>query len=287
MNVVLVLGGGGAKSMAHAGAWKALRELNAGIVHIIGTSMGAVMGAAFSAGQTAEQVVETARNLTSEDVASLDLLSLAKGVFAQSILKPAALRRTIGRLVAARRFADLSTPLTVTTTDLDSGELVLFGTNGADAPLVDALYASCALPLYFPPARIGGRRLADGGLRAVVPVEIAATMPADLVVAVDVGPGFDEPLPTAPARSRSLPPLIRAHGEAIRVMMAAQTERVIKEWPRGGARLVMVRAVAEREATFAVGQADRYFRAGYEATKQALESSLQLTGNAKARRTDA
>jgi NTE family protein len=275
MRVVLVLGGGGAKSMAHAGAWKALRETDAQVVQIVGTSMGAVMGAAFASGLSAEQVLEIARSLTSDDVASLDLLSLAKGVFAQSILKPAALRRTIARLVPAQRFADLALPLTVTTTDVDSGELVLFGANGGDAPLIDVLYASCALPLYFPAAIISGRRLADGGLRAVVPLAAAANTPADVALAVDVGPGFDEALPTAPARSRSLPPLIRAHGEAIRVMMAAQTERAIQEWPRGAARLLMVRAVAEREATFAVGQADRYFRAGYEATRKVLESSLQ------------
>ena len=66
------------------------------------------------------------------------------------------------------------------------------------------------------------------------------------------------------------PPLIRAHGEAIRIMMAAQTERAIADWPTDAPKLVVVRAVAEREATFAVGAGDRYLRAGYDATKRAL-----------------
>ena len=64
--------------------------------------------------------------------------------------------------------------------------------------------------------------------------------------------------------------MIRAHGEAIRVMMAAQVERQIADWPPQAAKLVVVRPVAEREATFAVAAAGRYLEAGYRATKQAL-----------------
>jgi NTE family protein len=271
MRVVLVLGGGGAKAIAHVGAWTALRELGADIVHIVGTSMGAVIGAALAAGSTAEQMMQVAGSLKRKDVASLDLLALVKGVFATSILKSAALRRTIARFVSAQTFAELRIPLTVTATDIDSGELVLFGARGRDAPLQAVLCASCALPLYFPPTTIDGRSFADGGLRAVLPLSAATAIPADLVVAVDVGSGFDEPMPPATARSRLLPPrLIRAHDDAIRIMMAAQTQQAIKHWPHTARRLVVVRAVAEREATFALGQADRYFRAGYDATKQAL-----------------
>ncbi len=272
-----MLGGGGAKALAHAGAWQALQEHGATVTHIVGTSMGAVIGAALAAGATPAQVVSGAESLTPRDVASLDLLALVKGVFASNLLKAATLKRTIARLVPATQFEELKVPFTVTATDLDSGELVLFGTSPGPHPqegvsLVDALYASCALPLYFPPAVIGGRRLADGGLRAVLPLEPAARIPADLVVAVHVGPGFDEPLPPPTAAARLFPPaLIRAHGEAIRVMMAAQSETAIAEWPASAPRLVVVRAVAEREATFAVGQTERYFSAGYEKTKREMQ----------------
>src|SRR2546426_11578762 len=70
----------------------------------------------------------------------------------------------------------------------------------------------------------------------------------------------------------AIPALIRAHGEAERIMMAAQAEQAIAEWPRDAAKLVVVRPVAEREATFAVQEMDRYLRAGYDATKRALET---------------
>src|SRR5206468_1541893 len=153
------------------------------------------------------------------------------GVFARSLFPATPLRRAVERLVRARRFEYLKSPLTVTATDLDSGELVLFK---GGMELHDALYASCALPLYFPPFELDGRRLADGGLRAVLPLDPAKAIPADLVVAVNVGPGFDEALPPPTAASRPIPPLVRAHGEAIRIMMAAQAERALRGWPKDG-----------------------------------------------------
>ncbi len=201
--VVAVFGGGGAKSLAHAGAWKALLEAGLRPFHIVGTSMGAVMGAAFAAGSSYDRLVGIALSLHRSDFAALDAWALAKGVFARSTLKPEPLKRSIARLVPATRFAEMQIPFTVTTTDLDSGELVLFGALGQDGPLIDVLYASCALPLYFPPQTIGGRRLGEGGLRAVLGLDAARRVPADLVVAVDVGPGFDEP--PAWRRRRSAP----------------------------------------------------------------------------------
>lgn len=227
--------------------------------------MGAVVGAALAAGVPFEDVRRRALSLRRKDIAPFDPLALIKGMFARSLFPASALRHTIERLVPAKRFEHLKTPLTVTATDLDSGDLVLFK-GGMD--LHDALYASCALPLYFPPLELGGRRYADGGLRAVLPLDAARAIPADLVVAVNVGPGFDEPLP--PVRQSAIPPLVRAHGEAIRVMMAAQAEPAVADWPTDGPRLVYVRAVAEREATFAVDRLEQYVEAGYQSTKKAI-----------------
>src|SRR5438876_11298066 len=124
MRVVAVFGGGGAKSLAHAGAWKALGEGGITPSHIVGTSMGAVVGAAFAAGSTYERFVEMARSLGPKDVAALDRFALVKGVFAANIFKPAPLQKSIARPVPATRFAQLEIPLTVTATDVDSGALV-------------------------------------------------------------------------------------------------------------------------------------------------------------------
>ena len=271
-SAIAVFGGGGAKSVAHVGAARALSEAGITPSHYVGTSFGAVMAAALASGTTPDALTDQLLHPSTRPVVSLDYVSLVKGFFADHLLKPGPLRELIARLVPARRFESLRVPLRVTATDLDSGELVVFGDDHAD--LHDALYASCALPLYYPPAELGGRRLADGGLRAVLPLEPARSIPADLVVAVHVGPGFDEgPPPTSTTLHRLLPPpLVRAHGSSERIMMAAQVERTIAEWPKQGARLVVVRPVKEREATFAVQNVKRYIDAGYAATRAALTS---------------
>jgi len=282
--VVLVLSGGGAKALAHAGAFRALEQANLVPSHIIATSMGAVVGAALAAGMPFDQVRRRAMGIRRKDVAPFDPLVLVMGLFARSLFPAAALRRAIARLVPKTHFEYLKIPLTVTATDLDSGELLLLGgPERRDIELADALYASCALPLYFPPLEADGRRLGDGGLRAVLPLGPAREVvtDADLFVAVHVGPGFDErgPMtngderqpssPDAPVPAR-IPRVVRTHGEAIRIMMAEQAERSLADWPKDGPRLVYVRPVAEREATFAVERVQEYVEMGYQATKKAL-----------------
>jgi len=259
--------------------------------HIVATSMGAVIGAALCAGMPFDQVRRRAMGVRRKDIAPLDPLALVMGLFARSLFPAAALRRAIAYIVPKTRFEYLKTPLTVTATDLDSGELLLLGGGGGggggpergrDIELADALYASCALPLYFPPLEANGRRLGDGGLRAVLPLGPAREVvkDADLFIAVDVGPGFDErggpstngdqpQSPDGPVPAR-IPRVVRAHGEAIRIMMAEQTERTLADWPKDGPRLVYVRAVAEREATFAIERVQEYVEMGYQATKKAL-----------------
>jgi NTE family protein len=278
--VVLVLSGGGAKALAHAGAFRALEQANLLPSQVFATSMGAVVGAALCAGLPFDQVRRRAMGIRRKDVAPFDPLVLVLGLFARSLFPASALRRAIATIVPRPRFEYMKTPLTVTATDLDSGELLLLG-GGGDIELDDALYASCALPLYFPPFEQGGRRLGDGGLRAVLPLEPARqrVKDADLFVAVDVGPGFDERGPStngdqpqppdAPVPAR-IPRVVRTHGEAMRIMMAEQTERALADWPKDGPRLVYVRAVAEREATFAVERIQEYVEMGYQATKKAL-----------------
>ena len=272
MRVVAVFGGGGAKAAAHIGAQRALIEAGLAPGHIVGTSFGAVIGAAFAAGATPDSLTASLASGSSGPIAPIDILSLFKGVYADHLIKPEPLRALIARLVPVTRFSEFPIPLSVVSTDLGSGEMVVFGAGGrGEVGVRDALYASCALPLYYSPAQIDGHRFADGGLRAVLPLEAAARIPADLVVAVHVGPGFDEqPPPASAAPARLLPPLIRAHGESERIMMAAQVERTIAAWPPTGAKLILVRPVKEREATFAEHNVSRYITAGYQATRASL-----------------
>ncbi|MGH7659129.1 MAG: patatin-like phospholipase family protein, partial [Gemmatimonadales bacterium] len=192
MNVVAVFGGGGAKAAAQVGAHRALIESGLQPREYIGTSLGGVVAACFAAGMDPDTILRKIHGITREEVAIPRRFLAVRGLFVRSLLRPRPLRDAFERLIEARTFDELTFPLTVTAVDLDTGELVLFGRRGRKVGLIDALMATTALPLYYPPVRIGGREYLDGGLRAVLPLEVAVGIDADVVAAVNVGPGSDE-----------------------------------------------------------------------------------------------
>jgi NTE family protein len=265
----VVMSGGGAKTAAHLGACRALKEAGFEPTWFVGTSMGAVVAAGLASGVGGDELLERFAVVGPRGVVR-DPLTPVAGLFLRSLLKPAPLRAAIEALVPVRRFSDLSLPLTVTAVDLDTGELVLFGAGATNAPLIDVLCASCALPLYYPPVELNGRRYGDGGLRAVMPLEPAAELDVELVLAVDVGPGFDLPPPADPART---PPMVRAHDDAIGILMAANTASQLAMWRTQSDRppLVYVRPRVERNATFRVDRVRAYASEGRRATREALE----------------
>ena len=84
-------------------------------------------------------------------------------------------------------FAELPKRLLVNTVDLHRGARVVWGLPGLeDFSVREAVYASCALPGFFPPGRVGERTCIDGGVVDNLPVSVASHF-ADLVIAVDVG----------------------------------------------------------------------------------------------------
>lgn len=265
----LVLSGGGAKTAAHLGACRALKEAGFEPAWYVGTSMGAVVAAGLASGVGNDELLDRMVEAGPRGVVRNPFTPVA-GLFLRSLLKTAPLRRAIETMIPARRFSDLSVPLTVTAVDLDTGELVLFGSGAVNAPLVDALCASCALPVYYPPVILNGRRFGDGGLRAVVPLEPAAGLEVELVLAVDVGPGFDLFLPAERPR---IPPLVRAHDDAVGILMAANTESQLALWRADPNRppLVYVRPRVEPHTTFRVDRVREYANEGRRATREALD----------------
>jgi NTE family protein len=275
-----VLSGGGAKTAAHVGAARAIEELGLVPLRYVATSMGAVVAAALAGGADRDALLGRLAEAGRAGVVQ-DPLALVRGLFARSLLRPAPFRRAIERLVPARRFADLSVPITVSVVDLDSGELLLFGEGGEDAPLVDVLCASCALPVYLPAVKLAGRRCGDGGLRGPLPLDVAGRLARETVVAVDVGPGFDPVdaglLPfaqddTVSMTFRTASPIVRAHHDAVGALMANATEAQLALWRADAGRppLVYVRPRVERSATFRVDRVRQYADDGYRATRDAL-----------------
>ncbi len=266
--VVAALSGGGAKAAAHVGAMRALGEAGLAPAHYVGTSMGAVIGAAFASRLAPDAILARLVEAGGKGLAR-SLFAPLGGLYLSSLMRPEPLRRAIEAFLPVRRFAELALPLTVTATDLDSGDLMLFGAGGADVPLIDALMASSALPMFFPAVTIDGRRYGDGGLRGVVPIEPAAAAGADLVVALDIGPGFDESV-VSPS---PYPSLVRAHNDATGILMAANTSLQLALWRADvlKPRLLYVRPRVERHATFRIDQAEAYAAEGYRATREELQ----------------
>jgi len=266
--VVLVLGGGGAKAAAHIGAYRAIREAGITPDRLVGTSMGAVMAALFAAGVDPDTVLDRITTIGEDEFIQPDRFAFLRGLWARALLKPEAFRASVERLVSTQRFGELAMPLTVATTDLDTGELRWLGWGGDDAPLIDALVASCALSVHFPPVTIGGRRLGDGGLRAVVPLDGALLGPARLVIAVDAGPGFDQGV----TLRDEFPPLVEAHDTSTGILMAGQTETALALWraTAGLPPLIYVRPRVPRGGTFRTEDLRRYVDEGYAAARAAL-----------------
>jgi NTE family protein len=134
--------------------------------------------------------------------------------------------------------------------------------------VAEAVYASMALPVYYPPARIGGRRFADGGIRAILPLDVAAAIAADLVVAVDVGP-----VPFGPAPGdRRVPALVALSDRALAIAMADQKARSLAAWRAAAGRptLLLVTPDVDPNGTFAFDRTAEFIEAGYRAAHAVL-----------------
>ncbi len=268
--IVLVLSGGGMKAMAQVGVLRALDEAGLVPAEIVGTSAGALVGALIAAGCSYSEIVPRVFGLGPGDLAPLARWSvLARGLGAASVLRPQPVRALLARLLPVHDFAQLRVPLRVTAVDADAGSLAVFGAGGrSDCSVVDAVLASMALPVYLPPVVIGGRRYVDGGLLQVLPLDVAAAVSADLVVAVDVGPVA----PAPPPGMRRGPRLLAAHDRAMAIAMASQRDRALERWraaPRRP-RLVLVEPEVDPYGTFAFGRTGEFIEAGYRAAHAAL-----------------
>jgi NTE family protein len=186
--VAVVLGGGGLKGFAHIGVLRALTEVGIAPSVYAGTSIGALIAAAGASGMAIDMMANHARQLQRRDLFRLNHMGmLRERRRVSSIYDGDALRRLCEQNVPAGTFADLPVPVLVNTFDIQGGTQVVWGLAGLrDVPVVDAVYASCALPGFFPPGRVGGRLCIDGGTVDNLPVQIAAAG-ADAVIAIDVG----------------------------------------------------------------------------------------------------
>jgi len=163
--------------MAHVGVLRALVENDIRIDCIGGTSAGSIVGGAFAAGLSVDQIADFGRRLRWRHIGRVTMSKL--GVQTNERLEDYVRAR-----LPVSRFEELRIPFAVVATELKTGAAVVMPDAG-DVP--SALRASCAIPgWYVPVTDRHGRQLVDGGLVAVVPSTVTRTLGADIVIAVDV-----------------------------------------------------------------------------------------------------
>ena len=217
-----MLSGGGAKGLAHIGVIEVMDSLGIRPDLVVGTSMGAIIGALYASGYSGKQIDSLAKSLPLSDIfrsfepnapRSLEFLqpllyweqgehgfnlqrSAASTAEANAITNNIALR---GNLLARGNFDSLPIPFRAVATNLADRSLVVIGTGD----LARALRASYAIPLIFPPERIDGQLLGDGGLVANIPIGVARRLGAQRVIVSDAtagvadSVGLDAPLALA------------------------------------------------------------------------------------------
>ena len=177
LKIGLALGGGAARGFAHVGVIAVLEEAGLRPQLVVGTSAGSLVAALYASGKSSAQLQQTALNM--EEVAITDWML---PIFGRGMFRGEALARYVNDLVAGRLIENMSIPLGIVATDLNSGQAVLFqrGDTGT------AVRASSAVPAVFVPVKVNGHEYVDGGLVSPVPVRFARQMGAELVIAVDI-----------------------------------------------------------------------------------------------------
>lgn len=176
-SIGLALGGGSARGFAHVGVLKVLEREGIRPSAIAGTSAGAMCGAMYAAGMTAARIEQLALGLDARGVWGL----LDPSVRSGSLVSGARLEAWLAEHLPAT-FEDLRVPFACTSTDLVEGRAV----QHTSGDLVKAVRASIAVPLTFRPVRDGEQVLVDGFLTDPVPVELARSLGARVVIAVEV-----------------------------------------------------------------------------------------------------
>lgn len=191
----LVLGSGSARGWAHIGVIRALEQAGIRPDLVCGTSIGALVGAAYAAGEL-DRFEQWVRSLGIKDVVSLLDIRLSGGV-----LKGERLMEFFRNTFVDQPIEKLPLPFAAVATALHSGAEVWL----REGSTVEAVRASIALPALFTPVVRDGQILVDGGLVNPVPVSLARAMGAEILIAVDLNSDTlgrrlrDDPETEAPA----------------------------------------------------------------------------------------
>ncbi|HEV2132050.1 MAG TPA: patatin-like phospholipase family protein [Longimicrobiaceae bacterium] len=262
---ILVLGGGGMKGIAHIGAWKALEDAGIRPDAIVGCSIGAAIGASLAGGLGWRELAQIARSLVKDDIVLINRKAVwFGGVREQAVFDGDHYRAWLTRMLPIKSFDQARLPVRVNAVSLITGEEVWFGSGvQEEVPVVDAVYASCALPIYFPPARIKGDYLVDGGVLDVFPIRMAAAWGAERIIGIDVG---SDMLP--PAEGYFDHGMIAIHDRVLSLNLQQQRRSFLSNWD--GPPLLYIRPRIGHLGGWDFDRTQFLLEEGYRAAREAL-----------------
>ena len=262
--LAVVLGGGGLKGFAHIGVLRALDELGIQPAVWAGTSIGALISAARVGGMSVGEMEERAAALRRRDLFRLNrmemILSRSRSA---SIYQEEPLRELCDDIVPHHRFDEIRQRLLVNTVDLERGSQVVWGLPGLrDVPINEAVYASCALPGFFPPGRVSDRVCIDGGTVDNLPVSVAG-LGMDAIIAVDVGS-----TDLSPSTDITTQGFASIYMRAATCMMHALQQMPLDHW--AGPPMMLIRPRVSSFGWFSFGNTRALVEEGYRAAKETL-----------------
>jgi NTE family protein len=185
--ISLVIGSGGIKCAAAIGLWRVLQEENILVDSVVGCSGGSMYGALIANHADVEDMAEWSRVLWTSDIMqgyteSLRANKDGKLRFNErsGLVDDAVLNQKLENVFENLSFSDLKLPFKIVATDMLSGEKVILSEGG----LFDAIRASVAIPIIFPPWEVNGRLLIDGAASDPLPVDVAIQDGADIIIAM-------------------------------------------------------------------------------------------------------
>lgn len=278
--IALVLGGGGMKGFAHIGVLRALEERKIKPTIYAGTSIGALIAAAAVGRMPVDEMARRAESLRRRDLFRINHFGmLLERMRSPSIYLEEPLRDLCRSIVPSQRFSDLGSALLVNTVDITRGTQLVWGLPGLrDVWVQDAVYASCALPGFFPPGEVGGRLCVDGGVIDNLPVG-PASLDADIVIAVDVGSSD-----LSPTNDIVTQGFASIYMRAATTMMHALQQYPLTRW--GGPPMVLIRPKLGQD-WLSFGNAAGSIDEGYRKASLALQdfdAALEQSGGVYPRR---
>lgn len=248
-NIGYALSGGGIKGLCHAGVLRAMEDVRVKPDIICGVSAGAIVGALYCDGYLPEEIAAMFKNMNFRKMTKIQrpkagLFSMEK---VEDFLK---------QKLRAKTFEELRIPLKIVATNFETGEIKIF----QEGNLLDAIVASCSIPILFVPKKIGNEYFVDGGVVKNFPVSILRN-DCEYVIGVNLSPAinnkFKESIPSVILRSYKF--MLRANIISDRELCDI---------------LIEPKSVSHYEM-FEVERGEDIYNIGYDEAKEMISSKLK------------